>query len=199
MTARERLDHYMRVVNRYDELTDLREKNSDIWVRLRSKAHRKLRDAQDEVEVEEAREADEAARTTKPSMVRESDGSIVAAVIVHVEEDRRSHFDCPNCGKRVNVRNAYPFTWQWKTCPGCRLMWVNSHWGGSIGLHADKAVGLSRVLEVFSHGHPADGQKGTIRALRRLARGRPRARQGTAGGRPVAGRAARRSFRVRDR
>lgn len=157
-TAHEQLEHYARFLENLDHgevFADWRERNDETWVGLRSNAYWKYREAQDEVELEEAREADNAARRAKPSIVHEPDGSILASIIVHVEEDRRSHFDRPNCGKQVNVRNVYPFTWRWKTCPGCRLMWVNANrWSGSIGLHADKAVGLSRVLEVLSSGKP---------------------------------------------
>jgi len=51
--------------------------------------------------------------------------------------------------------NAYPFGFQAKTCPGCKLVWANlSLLTAGIGPHADDAVGSTRSIEVGTIGVP---------------------------------------------
>jgi hypothetical protein len=81
---------------------------------------------------------------------------ITRTVTVEVGSDRRSSFACPNCGRRVAFRNAFPFGWNWKVCPGCRWQWVNIglYAGSGIGPHADQAVGTSGRVRVTASGRP---------------------------------------------
>jgi hypothetical protein len=80
---------------------------------------------------------------------------IVATVTVHTHENRRSHFACPNCDRRIVFHNAYPLTFRWKVCPGCRWMWIPVPTGG-IGPHADNIVGQTHGLTIGSIGESVD-------------------------------------------
>jgi transposase-like protein len=82
-------------------------------------------------------------------------GPIVATVTVHTGEGRRSHFDCPNCGKTIRYTNAYPLSFQWKVCPGCRLQWIPVELlTAGIGPHADDIAGQTNLLRLASSGRP---------------------------------------------
>jgi predicted RNA-binding Zn-ribbon protein involved in translation (DUF1610 family) len=75
---------------------------------------------------------------------------IQATVDVIVEADRHSRFGCPNCGKTIRYQNAYPLSFQWKVCPGCRLQWIPGPI--DIGPRADDIAGTTQRLMLYSSG-----------------------------------------------
>jgi hypothetical protein len=69
-------------------------------------------------------------------------------VEVQTEAGRRSHFQCPNCGRRISYKNSFPLTFPMgKTCPGCRWSWhvVDPDRPGPM---ADKIVGQTNTIRV---------------------------------------------------
>ncbi len=81
--------------------------------------------------------------------------SVFATVAVHTEEGRRSHFECPNCGRRISFTNAYPLSFRWKVCAGCRWQWTPAEYD-SMGPHADKIAGQTNMIRVSSLGRCVD-------------------------------------------
>jgi hypothetical protein len=73
--------------------------------------------------------------------------TVEATVAVHTEAGRRSHFQCPNCGRRISYKNAFPLSFDWKVCPGCRWQWNRIDRDG-IGPAADKIVGQTNMVRV---------------------------------------------------
>jgi hypothetical protein len=74
---------------------------------------------------------------------------ISATVDVIIDDSARSRFRCPNCGKMISYRNAYPLSFMWKVCKGCRLQWIPVQSGG-IDLHADDISGTTQRLRIVS-------------------------------------------------
>jgi hypothetical protein len=74
--------------------------------------------------------------------------TVEATVAVRTEAGRRSHFQCPNCGRRISYKVAYPLSFPMgKTCPGCRWHWSVVGADG-IGPKADDIVGQTNNIRV---------------------------------------------------
>ena len=45
-------------------------------------------------------------------------------------EENRSYFACPDCGRRIAYKSAYPTSFMGQVCKGCRRQWVTD--GGAF-------------------------------------------------------------------
>jgi hypothetical protein len=79
-----------------------------------------------------------------------------ATVRVTVEDGRKAWFRCPNCDRKVSLRNAFPFGWHYKRCGGCQWVWTNLDvLDAGIGPHAeDLPAGYAQSVSVVSTGRP---------------------------------------------